>query len=753
MPDHYNLKQTNWFYIIWLVLTFVPESILARSVQDSTKFKIYPERIHYNLKLTGKLSDPAWKKAKPVYLKYEVQPNDNVPAPVKTEAKIIYNNNFLYIGFICFDPDAQKIRAHITDRDDNFNDDFVGLFLDPFDSNQHMYEFFVNPYGVQSDMMRTGNNEDPNFDALWYSKGSINKKGYTVVIALPFKSLHFPDKRVQNWSIQLLRNWPRSSRYQMTWTKINLNNPCISCQSGKLQDIKGVKNVNTVELLPYAMSYQQSSLNNADNPESGLNNHPIDGRIGGSISYAPTSTTTLNAVINPDFSQVETDATQISVNQAFALYYPEKRPFFMKGADMFNTPDQLFYSRMINHPLAAGKFRENDAHFNLAFLTAYDRDAPFIIPGLESSSLIQSKLHAYTNVLRTKYNFGTDSYIGGLFTTRNIDQAHNYVGSLDWQWHLTNNYYFSGQAAMTDTKELNDTTLFNENYKFGNSSYDAAFNGQQYDGTSLYAQFQRQAKYYGFALAYTSYSPTFQAQDGFINRTDMRQVEGDQNVSYYPNSSWLDNGNVDFHGAWRYDYAGQFYERWIHASWYNQFKDQISLSAGYLPVNDELYNGHFFRGVHRFDFELNSKTLNAFAFDAQLQIGQFIYRNDPPALGRGYTFSASGTIEPTPRLHLILDYNYSTLHSFDHSVKYFSGDIVRMTGRYNFSRRLLVRLITQYDSFNKEIQVYPLIYYKLNPFTIFYMGMTDYMDHFDQPNVYKQANREFFVKFQYLIRS
>ncbi len=175
-------------------------------------------------------------------------------------------------------------------------------------------------------------------------KDAINKKGYTAVIALPFKSLHFPNKKIQDWSIQFLRNWPRNSQYQMTWTKLNLNNPCLICQSGKLEDIRGVKNTNTVEFLPYAMSYQNSSIRDENNPESGLHNNPVKGRIGGSFSYAPTSTTTLNAVFNPDFSQVETDATQISANQTFALYYPEKRPFFMKGADMFNTPDQLFYS-------------------------------------------------------------------------------------------------------------------------------------------------------------------------------------------------------------------------------------------------------------------------------------------------------------------------------------------------------------------------------------------------------------------------
>ncbi|HKJ44566.1 MAG TPA: sugar-binding protein [Balneolales bacterium] len=742
---------------VLIFLLFPTQTLWAQIKQDTTSYSLQPLHIKKDFDITGKLTNADWKEAKTIYIKYEVQPNDEGLAKVTTKVKTLYSKNYLYIGFICSDPHPRDIRAHVADRDQDFNDDYIGIILDPFDNNQHGYELFVNPLGIQMDGIRNSdNNEDMNFDALWYSKGAINDTGYTAVMKIPFKSLNFPNRKIQNWSIQFIRNYPRSTRYIYAWTHVNINNPCIMCQSGQLADMTNVKNTNTVEILPYAIGYQGSTINNSNDPSSGLDNKPVNGRIGGSISYSPTSTTSINAVINPDFSQVETDATQISANQTFALYYPEKRPFFMKGADLFNTPEDLYYSRMINHPLTAGKFIENASKYTLAFLTAYDRNAPFIIPGLQRSSLIKSDVHAYSNVLRGKYNIGSESYIGGLLTTRNQGQGYNYVGSIDWSLLLADHYYFSGQAAYSDTKELNDTTLFNDSRIFGTSKYDATFNGQHFGGTLLSTEFSRQAKYYNFSIQYQSYSPTFQTQEGFINKTDRRVIQGNQSFSYYPGTWLLSRGDISVHGFWRYDFNNLLQERWLNIGWNNHFAGQTQLYIGLLPLNDEQFNGYFFTKLNRIMFNLNSNALNAFSFGGHFETGHYIYRADKPKTGHGYSVSANATFKPTPRLHLSLDYSYSTLSSLDNKTNYYSGDIFRLNSRYNFSRKLFARFITQYDSFNKQIQVYPLVYYKLNPFTIFYAGMTDYMDNFNEPNGfngYKQTNREFFVKFQYLIRS
>ncbi|WP_441000708.1 sugar-binding protein [Fodinibius sp. SL11] len=720
--------------------------------------QISPYAIEEDFNISADLSHPGWQKAKPVYIKHQVQPNDNAQAWIETEVKMLYSDQNLYVAFISQDPDPSNIRANISDRDNSFQDDYVGIILDPFNNNQQAYELFINPLGIQMDGMRTGNKEDMNFDMLWYSDGKITDSGYQGVMKIPFKSLNFPDRDIHNWSIQFLRNYPRNSRFQFAWSKVNLNNSCLVCQNGQVVGMKNIENSNTVEFLPYGMSYQSSTINDASDPNSGLDHGRIDGRLGGSIMYEPTSTTSLNGVINPDFSQVETDAAQISANETFALYYSEKRPFFMKGSDLFSTRENLFYSRMINRPLAAGKVTHQSSDYSIAFLTAYDRDAPFIIPGRYGSSLVQSDIEAYNNVVRGKYNFGSESHIGGLLTTRNQQEGHNYVGSIDWNLLLTDNYYFSGQLAYANTKEIDDVSLYTNSRTFGRSSYDASFNGEQFGGTLLNGQFSRQAKFYDFSIGYTSYSPTFHTQSGFINQVDQRKFDASQSLSYYPGWNWLSNGSISVNGSWRYDFAGQFQERYIFTRWSNTFGGQTNVSISFLPVNDERFRGSYFTKMNRLMVDVSTDPMNEFSLSGHIDFGKYVNRQENPTLGEGYNISADATVKPTARIEMSLSYNYSTLSAADGDEKYFSGDIYRLNGNYNFSEKLFARLITQYNSFNEQLQIYPLIYYKANPFTKFYIGMTDYLNHFDQPGPngytgFKETDRQFFVKFQYLIRS
>lgn len=745
------------FFVITMLLAVVFSTSKAQQVADTLE-QISPLAIEQDFEISADLSHPAWQQAESVNIKYQVQPNDDVKAWINTEVKVLYSDQNLYFGFISEDHNPRNIRANISDRDNSFQDDYVGVILDPFNNNQQAYELFINPLGVQMDGMRTGNNEDMNFDMLWYSEGEITDSGYRGVMKIPFKSLNFPERDIHDWSIQFIRNYPRNSRYQFVWSEVDLDNSCLVCQNGVLTGMKNIENSNTIEFLPYGMSYQSSTINNAGNPNSGLDHGPINGRIGGSVMYEPTSTTSLNAVINPDFSQVETDQAQISANETFALYYSEKRPFFMKGSDLFSTRENLFYSRTINRPLAAGKVTHQSEDYSIAFLTAYDREAPFIIPGQYGSSLVQSNIEAYNNVVRGTYNFGSESYVGGLITTRNQQEAHNYVGSIDWSILLTDNYYFSGQAAYANTKELDEPALFDDSRVLGRSSYDAAFNGEQFGGSLLTTQFSRQAKYYNFSFGYTSYSPTFHTQNGFINQVDQRRFDASQSLSYYPEWDWLSRGNISVNTAWRYDFSGQFLERYIFTRWSNNFSGQTNLSLSFLPLNDERFRGRFFTQMNRLMIDVSTNPLNELSLSGHIDFGKYVNRQESPTLGEGYNFSVDATVKPTARLEMSLSYNYSKLSAANGAEKYFSGDIYRLNGNYNFSKKLFARLITQYNSFNEQLQIYPLVYYKANPFTKFYIGMTDYLNHFDQPGSngytgFKETDRQFFVKFQYLIRS
>ncbi len=741
---------------LFISCAFFAPSLFAQSAQSFPENSLQAQPIQQDFDITGSMQHPAWEQAEPVYIEHELQPNDQAPAPVETRVKVLYSDKNLYIGFISHDPDPGKIRASISDRDNSFQDDYVGVFLDTFNNNQQAYQFFVNPLGVQMDGLRTGNNEDFNFDALWYSEASLSDSGYTAVMKIPFKSLNFPSKNVQDWSVQFLRNYPRSTRSQLSWTDVSLSNSCLLCQSGELQNLRGLESSNTVELLPYALAFQNSELSDPARPSSGLDNEPIDGRIGGSVSYSPSSTLSMDAVVNPDFSQVETDAAQIDVNESFALFFPEKRPFFMRGADLFETGADLFYSRMINNPLAAGKITQQSDSYSIAYLTAYDRETPFIVPGIYGSSLVRSDKEAYSNILRGKYNFGTESFVGGLLTTRNQVGGSNYVGSVDWQLRLADQYYFSGQAGYSATDEIDDTELFNNQREFGNSGYDAAFNGEQYSGTLLNAEFNRRAKFYNFGFSYESYSPTFQSQGGFINQTNRRQFGASQSLSYFPNTAWLSQGDISASGTWRYDFSGNFQERFVFLRASNTFAGQTQLSLSYLPVNDERFRGEYFTDMRRLMIGASTNPTDGLSLGVDFDFGKYVNRRSNPTLGEGYNFSAEATVKPSSRLQLDFSYSYSKLSPVDGPGTFYSGDVMRLTSRYNFSRSIFARLITEYDSFGDEIQLYPLLYYKANPFTKFYIGMTDYLRQFDENrgfDGYRQTSRRFFVKFQYLIRS
>ena len=743
--------------LLVLILSLLSLQVIAAN-SDSTTVRAV--KINRDLNLTGRLTDSLWSEAHRVSLQYEVKPNDNQEAQQKTYAMVLYNQSTLYVGFISKDSHPSKIRAHVTERDNISGDDYVGIMIDPYDNNQTAFGYFVNPEGIQMDergnavQMGHGTGyHDNSYDALWYSKAAVNDTGYTAVLAIPFKSLSFPNKKVQSWSIQFIRNYPRNNDYEFDWTPIDLNQSCQLCQNGDLTGLRNISNHNTVELLPYVIGTKKSALNNTDDPSSGFNNGPIKPRIGGSISYSPTSSLSLNAVFNPDFSQVETDATQISVNKTFAVSYPEKRPFFMKGASLFHTHMDLFHSRIINNPLMAGKATEKTGNFSLAYLTAYDRNVGYIIPGLQGSDVVESNLRSYTNILRPRINFGSDSDIGGLITTRNVDNSHNYVTSLDWYLKVIDHYYFSGQYAYSNTRELNDTSLTSgiDNRKYGHSNYDKAFNGQSYNGNGLRLEFRRRAKYYTFRLRYHGYSPTFQAQNGFITQINVRQFRAEQQIAYYPSNNILDHGSAHMQVQIQSDYSGRVMARNFSVDIFNQFTHQTGIFMGYDIINDQRYNDTMFKNLHQFHIGMHSNPTNFFSFGGHLGLGRYIY-HDEASIGKGYNISLGVRIKPTPRLNLHFSYDFSKLSSVSTGKRYYSGDITRLVGMYNFTKRLFVRMISQYDTFNKQIQIYPLVYYKVNPFTIFYAGMTNYSSDFGSPYGYRLTNREFFVKFQYLIR-
>ncbi|MGA3245207.1 MAG: DUF5916 domain-containing protein [Bacteroidota bacterium] len=740
--------------ILLLLLNFIGSAIAIASVSpDSARQKINAIRIESEIELTGKLSDPRWNLAQPVQIGFEVTPGENTPASQKTSVRILYTAEYAYLGFDCKDTNPSSIRAHITDRDKIFDDDYVGIILDTYGDYQRAYEFMVNPYGIQADLMRVGGNEDDSFDTVWKSAASISDSGWSAILAIPFKSLRFPSTREQNWVALLFRNIPRTSREQISWTPYDRNNPCFLCQGGMIVGIAEVQSTNSVELLPYVVGQQRGALRDESDPSTAFENGKVSGRIGGGIRYSPSPDLSVEAVVNPDFSQVESDATQISVNSTFALNYPEKRPFFLYGADLFKNQTGIFYSRTINNPLGAARVIGKSGSLSFGYLAASDRNTPYIVPGEESSDFISTNLDSFSNVARARYDFGNETYVGGIVTTRNTSTAHNYVGGVDWNVRFLSNYAFTGELFYSDTKEVNDLSLLSSTMEFGSTGHDAAFNGEQYGGAAYLLSLRRDARDYSVAMQYMDRTPTFQAQDGFVPNNNTRMLFLQQQYTFYPNDALLDNWAIEGNAGLHFNHDGIRKEKWFVPGIFAQLKNQINVTVTYFAVNDELFGGVQFNNINRTQIDVQARPSSALTLTFDGSFGRFIRRSDSPDMGRGHNISLTATLRPTSRLQVDLSYSRARLSSVASGVLFFDGYISRVMGIYQFTPEIFLRVIGQYDQFNKAIDFYPLLSYKLNPFTIFYAGSTYDLSDFGSPFGVKQTARQYFLKLQYLLRS
>ncbi|MCH7819154.1 MAG: carbohydrate binding family 9 domain-containing protein [Candidatus Marinimicrobia bacterium] len=351
--------------------------------------------------IDGDLNDVGWIGAARATNFTQAEPTDMVKPQSATTAFITYDDENLYIAVIAVDDDPSSIRSSLRDRDRIFSDDLVGFILDTYGDASWAYEVFANPNGIQGDLRWTQRGKDSSFDIVYKSEGKITATGYQVEFAIPFASLRFPDKNVQDWKITFWRIRPRESREQYSWAAISKDDPCFACQFGSLKGIENVKPGKSFEILPTITS-SQAGFRDLDIPGSSLQNGDINGDASIGIRYRITSNTSIEGTINPDFSQVESDVSQIDVNNTFALFFPERRPFFQEGSDLFNGWYNVVHTRSINDPSFATKLTSRTNEISYAYIGAVDERSPLIIPGEEGSNIVSNLGKSYSNILRVR---------------------------------------------------------------------------------------------------------------------------------------------------------------------------------------------------------------------------------------------------------------------------------------------------------------------------------------------------------------
>jgi hypothetical protein len=754
-----------------IIILFFSFSGFAQNASDTGSFKPNTNiEISINrfddskITIDGELDELVWKKISPLENFCEVTPGDNTKPAVPTEVFMFFDNYNLYIGIICYENDVSKIRKTLTDRDNMFNDDWAGIILDTYSESKQAYEFFVNPYGVQGDLIWTPGGEDANYDGIWYSASKIYKDRWTTEIAIPYKSIRFPDNEVQQWDFHIIRTRPRENREQYSWVPINRNDPTLFTHYGILKGIKNIKGGKNLEVLPFVVGSQAGSISDNSNADSKFNNEDVKGQVGLNLKYGITSNLTTDFALNPDFSQVESDAATLDVNNPYAIYYSEKRPFFIEGNSIFNTPiSNVVYTRTINNPLYALKLTGKIGKYELGVISAYDKKSPFTLPFAEGSNFLLTDRKSISNIFRVKRSLKDDSYIGLLFTDRQVNKDNNQfldvdgfnrVFGVDGNYRFFDNYSFTFQVLKSVNKEINypgysDTTLF------ANGKYTSALDGESFSGVGGDFQFIRSASHWNFNFEYNAIPPEVRFDNGFLQSNNSKRLSTNQSYMFYMEKGILNRIQPSIYGHVRHNYGNQLVEEFVEPQLYLQFKNQIAVNLMPFLVNNELYKGVYHEGVRRMNLNVTCNALDYLYGSFFAAFGKYIVRQDNPYVGFGYDLELSANVKLFNRIILENSYVYYELDKNYGGEKIYAGYIFRNKTTYNFNQNLSLRLITQYDSFNQIFNFNPLLSYKLNPFTIFYIGSAyDYaqLDNLMGLPKYVLTDRQYFLKLQYLWR-
>ncbi|MBK8383022.1 MAG: carbohydrate binding family 9 domain-containing protein [Ignavibacteria bacterium] len=720
-----------------------------------------------NMNIDGVLNEDVWSNAVTAENFTEISPGDNVKPEVETKVKIFYDDDYIYFGYTCYEKDMQSVRASLSDRDRMYGDDWVGPFIDTYSDLKQGFEMYVNPKGIQGDLLWTSNSEDSNYDIIYDSEAKMYKDKWTAEMRIPFKSLRFPDRKEQKWRIHLLRNRPRGARQEIYWASVSRDNPNFMGQSGTLNGIKDVKRGRDIQILPYILGTQNSTLEDFSDPNSKFTHGKLEGEIGLSAKYGLSSTLTLDATYNPDFSQVEADAPQININSPFALFYPEKRPFFLEGIDHFATPINVSYTRSINNPLFAAKLSGKINKLDIGFISAYDENTPYIIPLTERSFFLSSNKNSVSNILRMKYDMGGENYLGFIFSDReqsaDSSKAFGFTGfnrnyGFDGKFNFASNYYLTFQILQNNTKEINDTNFkYNslKNFRFDDNKYTALLDGESYSGSNVYLSFNRNARNWSFYSEYFFQAPTVRRDNGFIQRNNFHQLFMQQEYNFYPEGKVLRRVNPELNMEIRYDATGKLKEQFVELNLVTDWTNGIWSSAGYLPVNNEDYGGIFHKNINRWHFNMEANNLSKFITGGfYYEGGKFIVRfEDPTYVGFGHNLDIWATIKPFDRLRNDINYSYSELSKSAGGEKLFAGYVVSDKISYQFNKNFFLRVLLQYDLFSRNFTVDPLLSYKWNPYTILFLGSSHDISEISDNNgfgKYTETDRYFYLKFQYL---
>lgn len=669
-------------------------------------------------KIDGRLDDQVWQEEALLIEDFlQFAPVEGAQPEDAIKAYLGYDHRHFYLALRCDDRQASRIRASITRRDNNIEDDWMLVMLDTYNEKRRAFSFFINPLGIQMDAVRIeeggGDTFDMSWDAVFSSEGRIDEQGYSIEMAIPFKSIRFPDQQRKVWRLMLVRNLARTGEINV-WPEAKKSIPGLITQSREIVLEEGIERGSNFELMPVSTLLKSSD-------------EKLDLQPGLNFKWGISSNLTLDATINPDFSHIEADAPQIDINQRFALYYEEKRPFFLEGMELFRFPGfNLVYTRRINQPLAGLRLTGKAGRFAFSLLSSYDTNPVENLWQIgDSNGSIEN--NAFFNIIRIKADTWKESYVGLTLTDKEIDSSWNRVIGLDGQVKFAKRFFFIFQSALTKNSGENSGTAL---------------------APGLYSEFLYQSKRFSGGLYWQSLHPDFDAGSGFVNRIDYKTLGLFSNLRFYPEKKYLNQFQIGLSAGNRYEYfSDKLTDRWLRGSM--QFR-LSEFNQVYLNCHSELeeYQGREFNKLY-LSIGSDFQYLGWLPFGFYFRSGDAVYYDpDDPLAGRRNDFRVYFTLKPNKRLQLGLQFQKQTFWAQEGREKLYDYNVARLSTTYQLSREISLRAIADYNHFQRRVYGSLLFSYVLRPGTVFFLGFDQRMQR-DDFGKYDRQSYSIFAKFSY----
>jgi hypothetical protein len=705
-------------------------------------------------------------------------PSDGQHSTESTEVWLAHTKTTLYVVFLCFDSHPSQIRAHLARRENILDDDNVAVLLDSFHDRRHGVLFQVNPTGVQADAAWTENSDpDYSYDQVWDSEGRITPKGWMVLVAIPFRSLRF---RLDSsrWGVVFERNFPRNSETDY-WPRVAANVSGILSQEAtlRLPNIEGATQSHNVQINPYGLAQNEHILQTADPNNPYFSSRSIEATAGGEVKAIIKDSIVLDGTINPDFSDVESDQPQFTVNQRYPVYFPELRPFFLENASYFSTPMQLLYTRNIIRPDLGARVTGKMGNTNFGALAVDDREPGQTVP--QGDPLYGKKANFFVG--RVSQDLGKGSNIGLMYTDEEFGGGWNRIGGADFTWRADNHWTLLGQAVESSTHPSNAR------------SQATVFPTQYSAGPAFYLEADRSGHAFNIQSVSLDYSTGFQSQTGFIQTADIYSNQTHSNYQWFPKHSVIQSYGLEENNQIAYDHAGNRVYHYttvdpfillprniVLAPTVGQNSDTVGPQDGYAMTQNKNFTensvGFIARGQPWAQVNFSIKGFR----------NGFVNYNPPagsiPFLMNQETVQALISVNP---LRQLTDDNTYLLQR-DHSVKdgqlVYESQTFRSKLNYQFTRSISARAILEYDTTlanpaetslarTKEVQTQALLTWLPHPGTVLYLGWNNDLQNYShtlcarqggtcdptQPILprapgYLDSGRQIFVKFSYLFR-